>query len=196
MKPKTFGLIIFTFIYFAFIESILPAPAWGQSGGVEASQPASVAVYFSPRGGVTEAVVKEINAAKTSILVQAYSFNSAPIAKALAAAQQRNVKVSVILDKAKTLEEKSSEADFLVRSGISTRLDGNHHTAHNKLMIIDGQVVVTGSFNFTKHSEEDNAENLLVIRDKALAEKYTANWNAHAEHSPIYEGGRKEAAPK
>ena len=55
-------------------------------------------------------------------------------------------------------------------------------------MVIDGQTVITGSFNFTKAAEENNAENLLVIRDKALADKYTANWNAHAEHSEPYEG--------
>jgi phosphatidylserine/phosphatidylglycerophosphate/cardiolipin synthase-like enzyme len=58
-------------------------------------------------------------------------------------------------------------------------------------MVLDGQVVITGSFNFTKHSERDNAENLLVIRDKVLAEKYTANWNTHAAHSLTYEEVRK-----
>ena len=48
--------------------------------------------------------------------------------------------------------------------------------------------MITGSFNFTKAAEEKNAENLLVIRDKDLAAKYTANWQAHAEHSEPYEG--------
>jgi len=43
--------------------------------------------------------------------------------------------------------------------------------------------VITGSFNFTKQAEEHNAENLLIIRDQALAEKYAANWSAHAQHS-------------
>jgi hypothetical protein len=42
-----------------------------------------IEIHFSPKGGCTEAVVKEINAAKTDILVQAYSFTSVPIAKAL-----------------------------------------------------------------------------------------------------------------
>ena len=52
--------------------------------------------------------------------------------------------------------------------------------------MIDGQTVITGSFNFTKSAEENNAENLLVIRSPELAEKYTANWQAHAEHSEPY----------
>jgi phosphatidylserine/phosphatidylglycerophosphate/cardiolipin synthase-like enzyme len=49
-------------------------------------------------------------------------------------------------------------------------------------MVIDGEMVVTGSFNFTK-SAETNAENLLVIHDVALAKAYTTNWEAHREHS-------------
>jgi len=55
-------------------------------------------------------------------------------------------------------------------------------------MIIDGETVITVSFNFTKAAEEKNAENLLVIRDKALAEKYTKNWQEHSGHSEAYMG--------
>ena len=58
-----------------------------------------IEIFFSPNGGCTEAVVKEINAAKTEILVQAYSFTSVPIAKALVDAHKRGVKIQVILDK-------------------------------------------------------------------------------------------------
>jgi phosphatidylserine/phosphatidylglycerophosphate/cardiolipin synthase-like enzyme len=55
-------------------------------------------------------------------------------------------------------------------------------------MIIDGETVITGSFNFTRAAEEKNAENLLVIRDKNLAAKYAENWEVHWEHSEIYQG--------
>ena len=60
------------------------------------------------------------------------------------------------------------------------------------MIIIDGETVITGSFNFTKAAEENNAENLLVIHDKKLAERYTKNWQEHAQHSEGYVGrGRK-----
>ena len=101
--------------------------------------------------------------AKASVLVQAYSFTSAPIAKALLAAHKRGVQVQVILDKSQK-SEKYSEADFLVNVGIPTKIDAKHAIAHNKIMIIDGQTVISGSFNFTTAAEEHNAENLLVIR--------------------------------
>ena len=81
-----------------------------------------------------------------------------------------------------------STADFLAHSGIRTLIDPSHAIAHNKIMIIDGEIVITGSFNFTKAAEEKNAENLLVIRDKALAEKYIKNWQEHEGHSEIYKG--------
>jgi phosphatidylserine/phosphatidylglycerophosphate/cardiolipin synthase-like enzyme len=145
-----------------------------------------IEVYFSPRGGCTEAVVKEINAAESTILVQAYSFTSAPIAKALVDAHKRGIKIQVILDKSQRTEKYSS-ADFLHNAGIPVRIDDKHAIAHNKVMVIDG-TVITGSFNFTKAAEESNAENLLVIRDKTIADRYIANWEKHAEHSEVYEG--------
>jgi phosphatidylserine/phosphatidylglycerophosphate/cardiolipin synthase-like enzyme len=49
-------------------------------------------------------------------------------------------------------------------------------------------VVITGSFNFTKAAETNNAENLLVIRSKDLAKVYIENWERHKEHSERYEG--------
>jgi len=155
----------------------------------EAAAPAqarpSIEVHFSPHGGCTEAVVKELDAAKSTVLVQAYSFTSAPIAKALVDAQKRGVKVEIILDKSQRTEKYSS-ADFVLHAGIPTKIDAEHQIAHNKVMVIDDGTVITGSFNFTKNAEENNAENLLVIRDKTLADKYTANWKAHAAHSEPY----------
>jgi phosphatidylserine/phosphatidylglycerophosphate/cardiolipin synthase-like enzyme len=60
----------------------------------------------------------------------------------------------------------------LTNAGIPTYIDDKHAIAHNKIMIIDREIVVTGSFNFTKAAEEKNAENVLIIRDKGLAKVY------------------------
>jgi phosphatidylserine/phosphatidylglycerophosphate/cardiolipin synthase-like enzyme len=110
----------------------------------------------------------------------------------LVEAHKRGVDVRVILDKSQRTE-RYSEADFLVNMGIPTWIDARHAIAHNKIMVIDGATVITGSFNFTKAAEEHNAENMLVIRDKALAGKYAANWQAHLEHSERYEGRQGDA---
>lgn len=62
-------------------------------------------VYFSPGDQPTAVVVRELNAAKTNVLVQAYSFTSVPIAKAVVDAHKRGVKVSVLLDKSQQTEK-------------------------------------------------------------------------------------------
>ncbi len=152
-------------------------------------------IYFSPHGGCTDAVVREINAAQSSIRVQAYSFTSTLIANALIDAHKRGVDVKVILDKKENREEYSL-GELLRDAGIPVATDGIHAIAHNKIMILDGQVVLTGSFNFTKQAEHSNAENLLVIRDQATAQQYADNWLEHAAHSEPYTGAASGAAKK
>lgn len=148
---------------------------------------APVQVYFSPNGGATNAIADEIGKAKTEVLVQAYSFTSAPIAKALVDAYKRGVHVEIILDKSNR-KDKYSAADFTSHAEITTYIDPAHSIAHNKIMIIDRETVITGSFNFTKAAEEKNAENLLIIRSKNLAGEYIDNWRRHQNHSEKYEG--------
>src|SRR5205807_1340180 len=75
-----------------------PAPADIQSATKPIASEDGISVYFSPKGGCTEAIVEEIRRANDTLLVQAYSFTSAPIAKALTDAQKRGVKVTAVLD--------------------------------------------------------------------------------------------------
>ena len=72
---------------------------------------------------------------------------------------------------------------FLANARIPTYIDAEHAIAHNKIIIIDRSVVITGSFNFTKAAEEKNAENLLIIRSKEVAKPYLDNWLRHRDHS-------------
>jgi phosphatidylserine/phosphatidylglycerophosphate/cardiolipin synthase-like enzyme len=73
---------------------------------LQAADPSSPSItpYFSPNGGCTQAVVDALGTAKSFILVQAYFFTSAPIAKALVDAHKRHVDVQVILDKSQSTE--------------------------------------------------------------------------------------------
>jgi phosphatidylserine/phosphatidylglycerophosphate/cardiolipin synthase-like enzyme len=121
------------------------------------------------------------------VLVQAYSFTSVPIAEALLCAFKRGVKVEALLDKSQRSERYTS-ATFLANSGISTWIDDAHAIAHNKVIVIDRETVITGSFNFTKAAEEKNAENLMIVRSRELAGLYVGNWANHREHSEAYRG--------
>jgi len=147
---------------------------------------ASIEVYFSPHGGCTDAIVREIVAARNTIDMQAYSFTSEPIAQALADAEHRGVHVTAVLDKNET-KEFGRAANTLRVAHIPVSLDGMHKIAHNKVMLIDGQTVITGSFNFTTAAENDNAENLLILHNAAaLCAQYEANFKEHLGHSESY----------
>jgi len=143
---------------------------------------AQVQVFFSPHGGCTEAVVSTIAGARKTVLVQAYSFTSAPIAGALVAAHTRGVDVRIILDKSQEKDRRSDLA-MVSAAGIPVWIDTVRGIAHSKVMVIDGGTVITGSFNFTAAAEKSNAENLLVIHDPGLAALYIANWQDRLTHS-------------
>jgi phosphatidylserine/phosphatidylglycerophosphate/cardiolipin synthase-like enzyme len=151
-----------------------------------------LSVYFSPNGGCTEAIVEEVGKAKKTVRVQAYSFTSDTIAQALVAAKKRGVDVEAILDKT----DRGSAVDIMVDGGIPTYMDPMHPIAHNKVIVIDGQTVLTGSFNFTPSAENRNAENLLVVRDPPIAAKYAANWQTHFKHSHPRRGSTTVPAEK
>ncbi len=167
-----------------FLLLVLCFPAYGE----RYKAAGTIDVYFSPRGGATEAIVREIASARSEILVQAYSFTSAPIAKALLDARKRGVRVEVVLDRSQR-KEKYTSADFLLHGGIDTYIDSRHAISHNKIMIIDRITLITGSFNFTKAAEEKNAENLLVMKNnRPLADRYILNFAEHRNHSERYSG--------
>jgi len=148
----------------------------------------TVDIYFSPNGGTTNAIVNELKNAKSEILIQAYSFTSAQIAKAIVDAGKRGVRIEVVLDKSQK-KEKYSSADFVAHAGFPVYIDSSHKIAHNKIMIIDKDTVITGSFNFSKAAEESNAENLLILKgNKPLIDRYVENFELHKRHSMIYFG--------
>jgi phosphatidylserine/phosphatidylglycerophosphate/cardiolipin synthase-like enzyme len=146
----------------------------------------SYAVCFTPGQDCEGLIVSEIKHAQQSILLQAYSFTSAPIAKALMEAKQRGVDVRAILDKSQRTE-KYTGATFLKHAGIPVVIDEKPAIAHSKIFVFDQQSVLTGSFNFTRSAQERNAENLIVIKgDANLVRAYTENWNSRWKVSVDY----------
>jgi phosphatidylserine/phosphatidylglycerophosphate/cardiolipin synthase-like enzyme len=139
-------------------------------------------VHFSPKGGCQDALVQEIRKAHKEILVQAYSFTADPLTFALVDAKKRGVKVDVLLDRSNEVE-KYSDLHILLEQGLDPLIDAEHAIAHNKVMIIDQKVVATGSFNFTKQAEGENAENLLILKNNTeLVQRYRANFFHHKAH--------------
>jgi phosphatidylserine/phosphatidylglycerophosphate/cardiolipin synthase-like enzyme len=166
-------------------------------GGAPSVSEDGISVNFSPRGGCTERVIDEINQAQREIEMQAYSFTSEPITRALIAAHHRGVKVTIVLDKSDIKER--SDAGEVAGDRIATFIDDKHSIAHNKIILIDGQTIVTGSFNFTNQAERANAENLIVLHGRPkLYAAYDANFKQHLAHSEPYSGSlaREPSTPR
>lgn len=142
-----------------------------------------IETHFSPKGGCQDAVLAHIKSAK-KIRVQAYTLTAKPVIDALVEAGGRGADVAVILDSLEAKMPVSPVPAF--RTGkIAVFIDALHALAHNKVMVFDDQVVLTGSYNFTNAAEEKNAENCIFIDDKATAAAYTANWEAHRLHVSV-----------
>jgi phosphatidylserine/phosphatidylglycerophosphate/cardiolipin synthase-like enzyme len=160
-------------IVFVLASSVFAFP---QDGQHRFSSTSSYRACFTPGEDCEREIAAVIGSAKTVVRLQAYSFTSKAIAEALLAAGKRGVEVLVILDKSQRTERYSG-LTFLRNAGIEVRIDERVAIAHNKVIIVDDDTVVTGSFNFTKSAQTRNAENVLVIRgDAPLARRYTANF--------------------
>ncbi len=138
-------------------------------------------VYFTPPAGAAQAIVKTIDASSREVLVQAYGFTHNAIAQAIVRAHQRGVKVSVLLDQ-KSDHTNRYVVDLLNNAQVTLRQDGKHAISHNKVMVIDESVVITGSFNFTNSAETRNAENFLILKSSTLANRYKEEWLKHWAH--------------
>lgn len=152
----------------------------GATGATDAAE--VLGVYFTPPAGAGKALVQWIDQAQHEVIVQAYGFTHNAIAQALLRAHERGVRVAVLLDQ-KSSSTNRYVIDLLQAQRIALKFDGRHAIAHNKVMVIDQRVVVTGSFNFTNSAETRNAENLLVLRSDSLASRYRDNWQAHWDHA-------------
>lgn len=139
--------------------------------------------YFSPSGGITEAILQNMAKARREILLQGFTLHSRPIAEALVAAKNRGVHVEILLDSI-TEKDSTSDLNYLIESGMEPQIDGNHGVAHNKIVIIDNKTLITGSFNFTRQAEEENAENIIVVEGVPhLIHTYREAFLGHKTHS-------------
>ncbi len=137
---------------------------------------------FVPGNDCQAVIVQVIEKAEQQIFVQAYSFTSEAISDALIGAMQRGVNVTVVLDKSQRREHFSVAAQ-LNAAGIPVWIDEKPAIAHNKVIVVDQLVTITGSFNFTKSAQTRNAENLVLIVDQRVAKAYLDNITSRIEQS-------------
>ena len=126
--------------------------------------------YFCPEDECAKHVVDAINKAKKSIYFMTFSFTNEDIADAILFKDQ-HISIKGIFE---TTQAGSSYSQYqrLKDFGLDVVKDKNKANMHHKVFIIDGKIVVTGSFNPSESGDERNDENILIIHDKDIAEKY------------------------
>jgi len=140
--------------------------------------------YFSPNGGCQDQLIDWIAQANESIHVMVYSFSLQPVADALIAAENRGVEVKVVFELLAL--DQFSVYPRLKSSGLDVRVDTNVWFMHNKVMIVDGRVVLTGSYDWTPASEGYNNENLITILDDDIAQLYEQQFQSIWSTSQLY----------
>ncbi len=135
----------------------------------------SARVYFCPEDGCSHVVIRWIERANESVDVAMYSFTLDSIGEALVRAAERGVRVRVILERDQV--NQYSEYSRLRDAGIDVVLDSNAHLMHDKFAVIDGKVVLTGSFNWSLSADRYNDENLLILRSGDLASEYESEFD-------------------
>jgi phosphatidylserine/phosphatidylglycerophosphate/cardiolipin synthase-like enzyme len=171
-------------LLFAFCLTL----AHAEQAGIQIPMQGTLRLAFTPEHDASAQIAQAVRAAKKQVLVQAFSFTNKVIGRALVDAHRRGVQVVVLADRGQFERGNAFVAADLKSAGIKVLLDGAHEAAHNKVMIIDSglaeNVVVTGSFNFTRAAQKSNAENVLIFAgNAALAKAYADNWARHRAHA-------------
>ncbi len=96
-----------------------------------------------------------------------YSSTNDLIAESIVRAKNRGVKIRILMDK-EQFQGKYSKYEFFLDNDIAIIQDRHSGIMHNKMAIIDGKILFTGSYNWTKSAEKKNQENLLEFIDDSI----------------------------
>ena len=129
----------------------------------------SVDIHFSPDDNFRSTrLIPLLREAKQSIHMMAFSFTSQAIADELVALDQQGIDVKVVVDSSQS-GQPSSQFNDLLAQNLDIRRDGQAFKLHHKVIVIDGRIVVTGSYNFSENAESRNDENSVVIDTAEVA---------------------------
>ena len=142
-----------------------PFPAFAAADG-------RAEVYFSPDDGVLAHLLETVNAAQQEICFLAFSFTSDDLGGLLLSKAQEGLTVRGVFDEGQAHSNRGSEYPRLRSAGLDVRLDGSSGLLHHKVIVLDGQTVVTGSYNFSRSAEERNDEALLILHLPEIAAAY------------------------
>lgn len=134
-----------------------------------------VETYFAPEDQVAEKLIPVLSGARRSVRLMAFSFTSNPIGDTLIQIARRGVSVEGVVE-SRGADTRFSQYSRLLEAGIPAWKDGNPYLLHHKVFIVDEEIVVLGSYNFSSNADRDNDENLLIVHDPEVAKVFLAEY--------------------
>ena len=132
--------------------------------------------YFSPKSDTISPLLKEIRSAEKSIHFMAFSFTHDTLGTAMQDSFASGIEVRGVFEERQT-DTPYAEYKAMKAAGLSVVLDKSSGTMHHKVIVVDADTVITGSYNFSKNAEKNNSENLLIIKgNREIAAAYLAEF--------------------
>jgi phosphatidylserine/phosphatidylglycerophosphate/cardiolipin synthase-like enzyme len=144
-----------------------------------------IQILFSPEDKAISQILPYVQAAKKSIRFMAFTFTQDQLGQAMLAAMKNGVEVTGVFESTGS-DSQYSQMTPLYCAKAPVRQDGNPAFLHHKVIILDEQIVITGSLNFTDNADESNNENVIIIDNAEIAKLYTAEFQRvwAAGHDP------------
>lgn len=135
------------------------------------NQPSIAEAHFSPGEACRERISELIGEARQSIDVCVFTITDNRLAEPLMSAHARGTKVRIITDNYKA-DDRGSDVDRFVRAGLSVREDRSENHMHHKYALFDGELLLTGSYNWTRSAADRNRENIVIVNDARLVRAF------------------------
>ncbi|MCA9015959.1 MAG: endonuclease [Planctomycetaceae bacterium] len=138
---------------------------------------------FSPQDDCSHRICRMIDSARKQIDICVFTITDDRVTRAIQDAHHRDVKIRIISDNDKS-SDPGSDIEQLSRSGIPVRIDNTEFHMHHKFALFDSELMLTGSYNWTRSASKNNSENLIITNDPALLIRFESEfeklWNEFA----------------
>jgi phosphatidylserine/phosphatidylglycerophosphate/cardiolipin synthase-like enzyme len=135
-----------------------------------------MAFYMGPEDRPMDALAETVSSARESIRFMAFSFTHDALQAAMLTEAENGIDVQGIFERTGSQTAAAAMIPMLC-AGVQVRQDANPFVLHHKVVIVDEEIVITGSFNFSDNATQSNDENLVIIGDRALAAQYLAEYD-------------------
>lgn len=133
--------------------------------------------FFFPNPESEKKLIRYLKKAQKTLIVAVFTLTNDDLANEVRKANKRGVNVRIISDD-DLMKMQGSDIRNMYQEGIEVRVDLDPRAQmHHKFCVIDGYLLITGSFNWTKQAVNKNQENLVVMDDPQLAELYTKEFD-------------------